>query len=278
MSLRRFSFSQRNEMTEFFDENGFVILSDGLTKEAIQDFEKELRNIINSHLEKALLLTHPDENVFTKGLQSLENRDHEFVACVYDTVFQSPAFFRIAGDRRVEDAIKHLLKVDDTHALYGYTNRCLFAPPTDERRTYGWHQEVYYTVPHACYLQTWAPLIYDTTVQTGTIEVRPGSHKEGVAKQRWYDIPGRSAQILIDDDILKEYPAVQVEMKLGELMIFSGHLAHRSGVNSSDKVRYSLVGMYHDVRHPPFRTPRLEFKYRGQTPREYYEETQEVES
>ena len=32
-------------------------------------------------------------------------------------------------------------------SLYGHTNRCRIDPPEDERRTYDWHQETFYTIP-----------------------------------------------------------------------------------------------------------------------------------
>lgn len=274
MQLRRFGFDQEEQMEAFFEENGFVLISSGIPDQDIQDFRAVLCNVINAFLLKAALPEINGELVFTDGLQALESVDHELVASVYDTIFQTPAFFRIVGSKNIERTVKRLLRIGVDHPLYGFTNRCLIAPPTDERRTYGWHQEVFYTVPRGRYLQTWAPLIFDTTTETGTIEVCPGSHKEGVAKQHWNEIPGRSTQILIDEKIIGMYKPVQVEMKLGELMIFSGHLAHKSGHNSSAKVRYSLVGMYHDVKHKPFNTPKLTFGYRGETPRDYYDAVQ----
>ena len=52
-------------------------------------------------------------------------------------------------------------------------------------------------------------------------------------------------------------------MKLGELLIFSGYLAHQSGTNTSDQHRYSLVGMYHDASKLDFETPQISFNYGG---------------
>ena len=60
-------------------------------------------------------------------------------------------------------------------------------------------------------------------------------------------------------------------MELGELLIFSGYLAHQSGTNTSNQHRYSLVGMYHDASKLDFETPQISFNYRGITPREYFD-------
>jgi ectoine hydroxylase-related dioxygenase (phytanoyl-CoA dioxygenase family) len=165
-----------------------------------------------------------------------------------------------------------LLGINESSPLYGYTNRCRIDPPQDDRRTYNWHQEVFYTIPRGNYIQTWAPLIFDTTLRNGTIEVASGSHVEKIAKQTWNDIEGRATQILVGDEIVNKYTQGPVEMKVGELLMFSGFLVHRSGKNISNQVRYSLVGMYHDVMHEPFVAPKLNFQFRSSSPREYFDE------
>lgn len=273
MSLPRFSRDQRGEMRGFFEDNGFVILSDALPLTRITDVREEIHHIINAFLLKAGLQEYDElsDRSFTEGLLALEDVDHDYVASLYDTIFQAPAFLRLIGDADLVSLVKHLMGAGEKNPLYGFTNRCRIDPPSDERRTYGWHQEVFYTIPEGSFLQTWAPLVFDTTKENGTIQVCPGSHKEGVPRQSWNEVPGRALQIIIDDEVIDKYEPVAVEMKLGEVLIFSGRLAHRSGRNHSKQVRYSLVGMYHDVRHPPFKTPQLGFSYRGQSPRQYYD-------
>lgn len=271
MELPRFSTGEEADAAAFFAENGFVVLSNVLSKDRIRDLRCEIRNVINAFCQKAGLPEYEDDRAFTEGLMALEAADHEYVASIYDTIFQTPAFFRLIGDADVERIVRNLMGAAPSVPLYGFTNRCRIDPPSDDRRTYGWHQEVFYTIPEGSFLQTWAPLVFDTTVANGTIHVCPGSHMEGIPPQSWNEMPGRALQVIIDDDVIAKYQPTAVEMRLGELLIFSGKLAHKSGRNTSDQVRYSLVGMYHDVRHLPFRTPRLGFSYRGQTPKEYYD-------
>ena len=178
---------------------------------------------------------------------------------------------RLAGKRETADLVNVFLDRPRGEPLYGFTNRCLIAPPNDDRRTYGWHQEVFYTVPDSRFIQTWAPLVTDTTAENGTIEVCVGSHAEGVAVQSWHDEPDRARQIIVDPSVVAKYEQRVVPMKLGQMMFFDGHLFHRSGRNTSKETRYSLVGIYHDVDAPGFRVPSLTFNYRGKTPREAFD-------
>jgi ectoine hydroxylase-related dioxygenase (phytanoyl-CoA dioxygenase family) len=266
----RFSPDAINDGVSFFRDHGYVILGDFFSAEELADFRSELSDIIRAYSRKAGL-PMPAEPL-SNGLLALEDCDHEYVAAAYDTIFQSPSFLRIAGKRETAAWTKALLGLPSSAALYGYTNRCRIDPPGDDRRTYGWHQEVFYTIPRGEYVQTWAPLVFDTTTENGTIEIAAGSHKEGVALQSWTERQGGATQVLVDESVTAKYPQGSVDMRLGEMLLFSGKLAHRSGSNISDQVRCSLVGMYHDVGHMPFVAPKIGFSYRGATPREYFDE------
>ena len=48
-------------------------------------------------------------------------------------------------------------------------------------------------------------MMRDTTVANGTIEVKVGSHKEGIAKQSWNEVEGRALQIIVDPSITEKY-------------------------------------------------------------------------
>ncbi len=273
-SLKRFSKNDLTSAKAHFEEFGYTIVHDFDLKQTLIEFKVELKGIIESYLHKAgIQLNLTGDALFSEGIAALENKDHEYVAAVYDTIFQTPSFLRIVGDREITDTTRALLGLSQQTPLYGYTNRCRIDPPRDDRRTYGWHQEVFYTIPRSKYLQTWAPLIFDTTTQNGTIEVAAGSHLNGIAPQKWIEEPGRATQILVDDSFVSAYPQGPVEMKVGEILFFSGYLAHRSGSNTSQQVRYSLVGMFHDVAYKEFNAPKLAFHYRSGEPRDYYNST-----
>ena len=269
--IKRFNVSDAENAKSFFDENGFVILRNAFDEACLEDFKFELSEIIKAHLFKANIKDiYSDDEIFDIAMEDLEKKDHKFIASIYDTIFQCPSFLRVISDKSITDSVRYLMGKPNV-PLYGFTNRCRIDPPKDERRTYGWHQEVFYTVPKGNYLQTWAPLIRNTTIQNGTIQVAIGSHKEGIAKQSWNQINGRATQILVNSEVIDKYEQTSVEMELGELLIFSGYLAHQSGTNTSNQHRYSLVGMYHDVSKIEFETPCVGFEFRGITPKEFFD-------
>lgn len=259
-----------------FNENGFIIIDKFFNSEEITDFENSLQYLIKINLEKAsktnsnISINEFKNSIFDNGLIKLEELDHQYVADIYDTICQVPEFLRLITKKETTHYINQLLSRDQKNPLYTFTCRCRIDPPNDDSRKTKWHQEVFYTIPKSNFLQTWAPLVGDANAHNGTIQVCVGSHKEGIAKQSWDMEKGGANPYVIDENIVNKYEIMDVEMQRGQFMIFNSRLFHRSGNNSSNKVRYSLVGMYHDVDNLNFEPPNLTFKYR-KDPKQFYD-------
>ena len=201
------------------------------------------------------------------------NVNKDLLGEVYDTFSYSLTFMRFLGNKKVENITQELLNINKTSSLYGWTNRMRIDPPSDERRTYGWHQEIFYTIPDTKFLQTWCPMMRDTTIENGTIELKKGSHKEGIPKQTWTAKEGLATQIIIDPEITNKYKTTSLEMKVGDILFFDGHLAHQSGKNSTkDEVRFSLVGMWNDTSYRGFNAPKPNFMSRTISAKEYFDQ------
>tara|TARA_B100001093_G_scaffold295489_1_gene281795 strand:- start:3253 stop:4062 length:810 start_codon:yes stop_codon:yes gene_type:complete len=256
---------------EKFDENGFAVLEKHLPEDLLSCFNNEFKNILLSYLNKIGVEIDNDSDTFhSDAIMKLEDFDHAYVAEVYDSIFQSPSFLQIISTEKVTNPVKQIFG-DDKIALYGYTNRCRIDPPVDNRRTYGWHQEVFYTIPKSSLLQTWGPLVYPTTKDNGTLTLAIGSHQEGIAKQSWNEEKGRAVQIIVDPEVVNKYKPITLELKVGDLLIFSPQLFHKSGNNLSKHVRFSFVGQYHNVNSENFSAPAINFEFRNEDPKTYYQ-------
>jgi len=257
---------------ESFNEHGYLILDNFLPSELLDDFKNEYEKLIVEMMKRNNLDPDNFDSIFDDGLVALEKIDHFIIAQIYDISAQTPSFLRIAGYVKTQQTINELMERDSNAPLYTFTNRCRIDMPSDERRTYGWHQEVFYTIPKSRFLQTWCPLIRPTTKENGTIWVCDKSHKEGIAHQTWTDIPGRARQIIVNQEIVEKYNPIQLDMKLGQFLIFDSRLFHKSGANTTDETRFSLVGMYHDVSNNEFFAPMISFDYQGNSPKEFFDE------
>ena len=212
-----------------------------------------------------------DIKILDKILLDILKIDNKLIGELYDTVSYSSCFLKLISDSDIEEYSRSLLGLSKRNTIYSWTHRVRIDPPRDERRTYGWHQEIFYTIPETKFIQTWCPLIRDTSIENGTIEVCEGSHKEGIAKQTWKEIEGRATQIIVNEELVAKYKQKKLSMKKGEILFFDPHMFHRSGHNSTkDEVRFSLVGMWNDTTHLNFRAPKPEFKFRTLSERDYF--------
>jgi len=247
---------------ESFDKNGFLLLDNFFSEYEIKRFENALKKIIKIELNKAKIKHSEldidfDDKEFDDAIIKLEEVDHQHIADIYDTIYSTSAFISLAAKKELSECINQILKRELDDPLYLDQSRCRIDTPFDPYlKKCGWHQEVFYYIPKSDFLQTWSPLIHNATKETGAIEVCIGSHKE-IAKQSDKRPENEKYSFIVNESEIKKYDKQIMELKLGQLLIFSSKLIHRSGNNTSKKVRYSLVGINHNLDNQFFSPPRF---------------------
>ena len=215
----------------------------------------------------------PDDiNELDRVLLSLLEYDRDLLGEIYDTVAYCSTFFKLVSNSKIEEISRDILSLQKSSTLYSTTHRIRMDWPEDEKRRAGWHQEIFHTYPDFKFIQTWSPVIRNSTIENGTIKVCPGSHKHGIAKQNWEDEKdGYATRILIDENVVNKYEQLDLAMSVGDVLFFDPLLFHRSGHNSSDEIRFSQVGMWNDCSIKGFRAPKPNFISRTYSPRDNYE-------
>ena len=267
-----------------FEENGFIIKKNFIKNSYHSElfylfYDLGISSINRNKIKIDCEFKKVDDIDFNKDIKELDKillkilkTDNKLIGELYDTVSYSSCFLKILSDSNIEDYARSLLGLSKRNTIYSWTHRVRIDPPKDQRRTYGWHQEIFYTIPETKFIQTWSPLIRDTTIENGTIEVCVGSHKEGIAKQTWNEIDGRATQIIVDEDVVEKYKQKKLPMSKGEILFFDPHMFHRSGHNSTkDEIRFSLVGMWNDATYKKFRAPKPDFQLRTISAKEYFD-------
>lgn len=122
-----------------------------------------------------------------------------------------------------------------------YYNQAVIKPP-ELGRSFAWHQDSGYvkTTPVE-YITCWTA-VSRTFVENGCIWVIPKSHKRGLLEHKWDE---KSREQI--PDVGDESAAIPVEMKAGQVAIFSSLTLHKSGANVSKEIRRGYVPQYH---HP----------------------------
>lgn len=93
-------------------------------------------------------------------------------------------------------------------------------------------------------LVIWVPLV-DVDRDMGTLEVVPGSHKRGLLR----DEPREAFSIV---EPIPDSSFQSTDLEVGDALIFSAFLVHRSGTLKKDAIRWSCHFRYNDLREPTF--------------------------
>jgi len=120
-----------------------------------------------------------------------------------------------------------------------YYNQAVIKPP-EKGMSFAWHQDSGYRVTRPLeYITCWTA-ISRTFIDNGCIWVIPGSHKRGLI-QHVVDHASSEKK----PEAMSEEGAIPVEMKPGQVAIFSSFTLHKSGPNVSSETRRGYVPQYH---------------------------------
>ncbi len=171
--------------------------------------------------------------------RSLADREHpeDRTSKVFRVHRCEPVFHEFASDVRLLDCVESLIGPD----LDCFLSQFIFKLPGALGQP--WHQDVFYfPFDRGPQVGVWLAAT-DATRDNGPLWVLPGSHREDV-----HDVvPDRREHAnfayveIIDHDMSQ---ATQVLMKAGDLLLFHGHLMHRSTDNESDGRRAAMVYHY----------------------------------
>ena len=94
-----------------------------------------------------------------------------------------------------------------------------------------------------------------STKLNGCLKVIPGTHKLGrlnhVTLAQSSDSGVEQERL---QEILKRFPVVEVELAVGDAVLFHANLLHGSADNTSDQERVTLLGCYNTKHNSPYRT------------------------
>lgn len=106
------------------------------------------------------------------------------------------------------------------------------------------HQDIYSTQGSSDSVVVWLPLI-DMDRSIGALEIVPKSHTLGVLVSGVEEGFG-----LVDG--FKNEDFKSIELSVGDILIFSAFLVHRSGANSTESIRWSAHLRYNNLDDPDF--------------------------
>ena len=205
--------------------------------------KEEIVLLRNQMIKVFRVYTKDEETEFNKLIIDLFRQDTDgFVGCA--NICQNMIeVCKLSLDQRIIDLVQQLgLKWPsiNTRPLVSFSS-----PLTSKNENY-WkvpaHQDWPSTQGSINGLTCWMPLV-DVDTDLGPLEISPRTHLQGYLEHDDKGVP-----YLTD----KEHEFVAVKMECGDALFFSNFTIHRSGINKSDRIRWSMHFRYNDILEPTF--------------------------
>lgn len=177
---------------------------------------------------------------------------------LYDRLKYLPALSRMSGSPAVHELCRELGLAHPS--LMGCCNMRL-DKPADARHLFAWHQDSLYLLGSANAVTLWVPF-QDVNLQSGTIQVIPGSHKRGIYPfKRISDkviapyVPFLQRDLSLDWDVTEAPETITASR--GDVVIFKQMLLHRSTPNLGKQIRWTTQLRVTDLADPEYRRQRF---------------------
>lgn len=228
-----FDLPMTTQATEFFKENGFVVIENAFNLAEVEQLRAEATSICRG--DRGEVRGAPTTNPKMTDEEILQQ-----VLCIHFPHKISPM---------IHENIGHPAFVDVLTSVIGPNVKCMQSMlfiKASGKPGQAWHQdEVYIPTRDRSLTGGWIAMD-DATVENGCLWVIPGSHKRGIMYfQEWhgdrrFDCSEEARRFPYSND-----DAVPVEVKAGSIVFFNGYLLHRSLPNYADGgFRRSLVNHY----------------------------------
>ena len=174
---------------------------------------------------------------------------------VYDIIKQDPLVYELASSKELLNLAKNLGLKNPT---FGTRPQVRVDMPNDSKFSFKSHQDHPFNLGSKNSITIWIPL-QNVTKKNGTLQISKQSHKgEKIYLYGWgnkfnIDIAKNIKNKISNNDHYKlslndnKFNFEDIEMKVGQALVFSQFLVHKSGQNKSDSIRFSVQLRYTDL-------------------------------
>jgi len=251
------------EQLDFYDENGFLIIKNLILSEKLNQVNDLIAYVIKLESDKNNILSSDSNELLHKIMIKLK-KNTASSSWIYQTINCSNIFKKFIHSVSLDEIAKQLLHLDSIQSLGTNSSSLRIDVPHDKKNIRDWHQDSHYFLDNknaSDSLVVWIPFD-DVEEKNGAVLICPKSHREGRLESVHVEATyGISEQYITDSKKVEKYEQIIANCKKGDTIFFNMDLIHKSGVNSSDEVRYTAQIRYTSLNKPGFRPPTDSFSY-----------------
>jgi len=225
--------SSLGQASNFFKENGFLVLEDALTEAEVGELNAEALRICRN--EDGGIANYPSASPNESDLDVLKR-----TLCIHFPHKLSGAMHRTLSQPNIVNILTRVV---------GPNVKCMQSMlfiKASGKPGQAWHQdEDYIPTRDRSLIGAWIALD-DATIENGCLWIIPGSQKPGILwKQEWHGDRRFDCALEARNFPYGDGDHVPVEVKKGSVVFFNGYTLHRSLPNRSQGAfRRSLVNHY----------------------------------
>jgi phytanoyl-CoA hydroxylase len=231
--LTKFSKADKQEYSKFYKKEGYVVFTDLFAADELKDIVEDLLKVFEKRFSGV------SEKKGIELLYSEYSRNREAWRDCASKMWDVFGVLQCATKREVKNV---LVDLGIRSPIIATRPEVRTDMPNDVNYQQPWHQDWIYGQTSLNAVTLWIPL-QDVSKENGTIDIIPKSHLLGLAPVQEKANPRR---LEINDPVFTSGEYKTVELKLGECVIFSQFLIHRSGNNVSELPRLTFQGRFAD--------------------------------
>jgi phytanoyl-CoA hydroxylase len=225
-----------------YREQGYVVVDDLLTPADCRRLIDHARDVVEGRVQTRGEVWMEQE-ALDRGAVTDANR--------FETLFKiGHQMHHTPGPFREYATLPRLVEI--LTRLIGPDVKCIQSMFIDKPPGFGtgqpYHQDAWYLKTEPDTLMALWIALEDSDQENGCLAVIPGSHRDPILPVEEPEDPMQAKIFRITAVGAKERPEVEVPLKAGSGVFFTGHVLHRSGHNRSARHRRSYVLHYADAR------------------------------
>lgn len=238
-----------------FERDGILVVKGFYDYEGvIAPIQEGIRNIIELVARKhglEVACSTPEEAMI-RGYREIIGQNRSWGGLIYDAVKQIPEFMTLVSLPRNAEIFRELRPGSVPGIAAGGYGIRIDNPGEDTFRS-PWHQEFPAQLRSVDGVVFWSPLL-SISADMGPVEVAVGSHREGMVPVYSEIGSGKSGAyaLRLDDEArrLARYPHQAPLTEPGDLILMDFLTLHQSGLNISDRPRWSMQFRYFNFADP----------------------------
>ncbi|CAN5652488.1 phytanoyl-CoA dioxygenase family protein [soil metagenome] len=221
-----------SQQLEEYTDKGYTIARRVFEDEDFEAFSQAFLRLVEERSGREFSTLHD------LGLRDLFDQDPKLESDVYDANRGAAHLRQLAMDSRIAGLLGELTLPERP---FGVLEKLILRidMPEWEREVAHWHQDYFFVKGNKETVTAWIPL-QDVNNLNGCLKVEPGSHRLGAIDHD--DKIGKRP--VPSQQVVDSFEPEEVEMQLGDVLLFHSLLFHSGQVNRSDAIRYSLQFRY----------------------------------